>query len=485
MNRFLPVLRTMAPVILIFGLTMSFPLALSHGLADGAATAYAEGMAITAGSGLVLLMLTRRHAGDLQVRDGFLMVTLAWTVLPAFATLPLLLHLPGLGFTDAYFETAAAMTTTGASVLTGLDLLPPSINIWRGMLQWIGGMGVVVLAVAILPPLGVGGRQLFRAETPGPMKDSNLTPRMIETAKGLWTVYVALTALAFLSYKIAGMSWLDALMHAFTTLSLGGYSTHDASYAYFDSSRIEFVAIVFMLIAGINFGTHFLAFRGRSLEAYRADPEVAAYSAVVLGSVLGVAGYLWHAGMYPEFGAALRFAAFNVVSIATTTGYASTDYGAWPIFAPLWMLLLACFASCSGSTGGGVKMIRAQVMSLQALREMRRLLHPSAHIPLRVGRLAVENNAVFAVLAFMLVFGATSIVSTLLLTASGLDVVTAASAAIASVTNTGPGLNGVGPATSYAHLGAAQKWICIATMILGRLELLTVLVVATPGFWRR
>jgi len=480
-----PVFYVLAPMISIFGAAMLLPMLVAHVFADAARAAYDEAVAVTVIAGAVLWFVARSRRAELQLHHGYLLVALTWTVLPAFAALPLLLALPGLSFTDAYFETASAMTTTGATVLVGLDQLPPSINVWRAMLQWLGGMGVVVLAVAVLPMLGVGGRQLFRAETPGPMKDQKLTPRIAQTAKGLWTVYFLLTMLALLAYRAAGMTWLDALVHAFTTMPLGGYSTHDASFAYFDSAMVEAVAVAFMLAAGVNFGTHFLAFRGRSLAPYRRDPEVLAFFLVLLVSCWGVAAYLRLTGTYGDWVTAARFAAFNVVSIATTTGYASTDYNKWPLFAPLWMLALCVFASCSGSTGGGIKMIRAQLLWRHTGRLLKSVIHPRGHFVLKLRDLRIENQVIFGMLAFMVMFGLTTTLATLLLAATGLDFTSAVTAAIASITNTGPGLGVVGPAGNYASLSDIQKWVCIAAMLLGRLELFTLLVVFTPAFWKR
>jgi trk system potassium uptake protein TrkH len=480
-----PVVQVLSPVIALFGAAMLLPLAVAHLVSDSAQRAYDLAVLITIGAGALLWLATRRQRAELQFHHGYLLVALIWTVLPAFAALPLLFGIPGLSLTDAYFETASAMSTTGATVLVGLDNLPASINLWRAMLQWLGGMGVVVLAVAILPLLGIGGRQMFRAETPGPMKEQALTPRIAQTAKGLWGIYAALTVLCALSYWAAGMSGLDALIHAFTTMPLGGYSSHDASFGYFNSATIETVTVVFMLIAGVNFGTHFLAFSGRSLAPYRNDPEVLAFFLVLLASCWGVAAYLRLTGAYPDLLTAARFATFNVVSIATTTGYASTDYNQWPIFAPLWMLTLCVFASCSGSTGGGIKMIRAQLLWLHAGRVLKALIHPRAHLVVKLRHRTVGNNAIYGILAFFVVFGGTTIAATLLLAATGLDFLSAATAAIACITNTGPGLGMVGPAGNYASLTDLQKWVCTAAMLLGRLELFTLLVVFTPAFWRR
>jgi len=483
--RFVAVVNVLSRVLLLFAVSMLLPWGISFLLGDGARAAFGWSLAATFGAALLLWLATLRERRELQVRDGFLLVALVWTVLPAFATLPLLLSIQGLSFTDAYFEAVSGLTASGATVLAGLDQLPPSINIWRGLMIWLGGMGVIVLAVAILPLLGVGGSQLFKAETPTPMKDTKLTPRIAETAKGLWLVYVGFTLACILAYWLAGMTPIDALMHGFTTMGLGGFSTHDASYAHWNSPAIEAVAIVFMVIAAINFATHFLAWRRVSSRPYRRDPEAKAMLLVLVLSVLLVAGYLFLTGVYDEFGTALRYAAFNVVSLATTTGYANTDYGQWPIFAPLVMLFLSSFVSCSGSTGSGMKMIRAQILFKQIFRELLRTIHPRIYNPVKLSAIPLSNATVFAVLAYLFMYTSSVVVLTLLLTASGLDVISGFSAAVASLNNTGPGLGEVGPATTYANLTDTQTWICSFAMLLGRLELLTLLVVFTPAFWRK
>ena len=485
MVRVAAVLNVLSVVLAVFALAMAFPLAASFLYADAALHAYDEAVLITFASGLALWGFTRGRREELKPRDGFLLVALTWTVVPAFATLPLMIYLPDLSFTDAYFEAVSGLTTSGATTLSGLDKLPPSINLWRTMLVWMGGMGVVVMAVAILPLLGAGGSQIMKAETPGPMKDTKLTPRITETAKGLWVVYVIITVACILSMKAAGMTWFDAVVHSFSTMGLGGFSSHDQSFGYFNSPAIEAVTIIFMLVAGINFGTHFLAFRKRSFKPYRVDPEAGVYLAVVILSCFAIAWFLLAHHVYPGFWTALRYASFNVVSIATTTGFANTDFSLWPIFAPVWMLFLSCFATCSGSTGGGIKMVRAELMVRQALRELVRIVHPRALIPIKLSGQTVENNIVFAVLAFMLVYGGTMIVMTMLLAASGLDIVTAFTAVVACLNNMGPGLGQVGPALNYAVLNDFQTWVCTASMLLGRLELFSLLVVFTPAFWRK
>jgi len=484
MKRFLPVLRVFSILLMCFALTLLVPLALSWFWQDGATTAYDEAFLIAFGTGMSLWLATRRAQRELKTRDGFLMVVMVWTLFPLFACLPLMLQLK-VSFTDAYFEAASGLTTTGATVLANLDTLPPSINLWRGMMVWLGGMGLIVLAVAVLPLLGIGGRQMFKAETPGPMKDTQLTPRLAETAKGLWVVYGGVTVLCILALHFAGMSWFDAVMHAFSTMGLGGFSSHDASFGYWNSPAIEAVTIVFMLLAGINFATHFLAARGRTLYPYAHDPEVAWYLTVVIVSVLGIAAFLQTTGTYESFATALRFSAFNVVSIATTTGFANTDFALWPMFAPVWMLFLSSFATSAGSTGGGIKMMRAIVLYKQIYRELLNAMHPRAVYPIRVGRGMVPQSVLTAVLAFSFAYMCIIVAFTLLMLLSGLDIVTAFTAVVASLNNTGPGLGEVGPSTTFESLDDFQTWVCTFAMLLGRLEIFTLLVVLTPAFWRK
>ncbi|MBW8328633.1 MAG: TrkH family potassium uptake protein [Thiobacillus sp.] len=484
MSRLAPVLNVLSKVIMLFSIAFLVPLTLSWMLDDGAQRAYDEAIVITFAAGVLTWLFTRKSQRELQTRDGFLLVVLAWTSLPAFATLPLLIYMPDLSFTDAYFETVSGITTTGSTILSGLDTLPMSINLWRGLLVWLGGMGLIVLAVAILPLLGVGGMQIYKAETPGPMKDTKLTPRITETAKGLYLIYVGISVACGLSFWLAGMTPFDAVMHTFSTMGLGGFSSHDASFGYWNSPVIEAVTVVFMLVAGINFSTHFLAWRQRAPTAYRHDPEVRWFLTVTLGSALLIAVYLTALRVYPDFFQALRFALFNTVSIATTTGFANTDFNQWPFFAPLFMLFLSSFASCSGSTGGGMKMVRAQLLFRQGKRELTRLVHPAARLPVKLAGQVVPNNVIYAVLAFAFLYVFAIIIMTLLMTASGLEFITAFSAVVASINNMGPGLNQVGPATTYAILTDFQTWICTIAMLLGRLELLTVLVVFTRAFWR-
>ncbi|MDD2685790.1 MAG: potassium transporter TrkG [Gallionella sp.] len=486
MGRTLTVIHALGLLLVVFSAAYVIPVVTALIYDDSAMLLdFLLAMLWTASSGLLMWLLTRHYKGELSIRHGYLLVVAMWTAMPLFATIPLLLTVPGLSLTDAYFETMSGMTTTGGTVLVGLDNLPPAINVWRHELNWIGGLGIIVLAVAVLPLLGIGGRQLFKAETPGPMKDSALTPRIADTARNLWLVYVAITVICILMLKWAGMSWLDAVCHAFSAMGLGGFSTHDASIGYFNSPLIEFIMIVFMLIAVLNFATHFLALRARSFAVYRQDPEAFTSLWVILGSCVGIAFFLWWNGVYSEFLTALRHASFNLVSIATSSGYASVDYAQWPIFAPLWMMLLTATVASAGSTGGGIKMIRTLVLVKQAGREFVKLLHPAAVNPMKIGGQVIANNIVFSVLGFIFLYFMVIATLTFLLLISGLDFISAFTAVLAMVNNCGPGLGVVGPASNYQGLTDFQTWVCTFGMLVGRLEIFTVLILFTPRFWQR
>jgi trk system potassium uptake protein TrkH len=452
---------------------------------DDAERAFVIATIVTAVAGLLMSVATRRFRRELQPRDGFVLVGMTWLVLPAFGALPLVLAVPGLSITNAYFEAMSAFTATGATALSGLDTLPLSVNVWRCFMQWVGGLGIIVLAVAILPLLGVGGSQLFKAEFSGPLKDQKLTPRIADTARVLWGTYFGLSAACFLAYRLGGMSWTDAFLHMCSTVSLGGFSNYDASFGHFQSPLLEMIAVVFMMLAGISLLMYFTLWRARSVRPLLRNPEVVAFYVVILGAIVLIAGYLlWH-DTYDEPWQAVRHTVFHVVSVATTTGYASADYAQWPLFAPLLMILLGCFATCAGSTGGGIKMIRMLLLLKQARRELVRIVHPNVVNPVTLGPNAVSDRVMQAVIAYMMIYGASLVGLTMLLLFSGLDVVTAFTAVIACVNNIGPGLGDVGPAVNYGVLSDFQTWVCTFAMLLGRLELLSVLVLFTPQFWRR
>jgi len=481
---FLAVAHILGVVIALFSFAFLVPLGFAYFGEDAAMSAYGESILITALVGVIMALSTRRFKRELHPRDGFLLVALVWLLLPVFAAIPLVKYFPDLSLAKAYFEAVSGLTTTGATVLSGLDDLPRSILIWRSFLQWLGGMGILILALAVLPLLGVGGMQVYRAEIPGPIKDSKLTPRIAETAKLLWSVYLFLSLACFFSYWAAGMSWFDALVHTGSTMALGGLSSHDASLGYFNSPLIEAVAIVFMLIAGINFAMHFLALRQMSLAPYWSCPQAKWFFLTAIGGSVVIGGFLFVEGVYPSLGESMRHAFFNVVSVATTTGYATQDYSLWPAFAPWFMLFLSAFATSSGSTGSGIKMIRLVLLIKQARREMLLIIHPRLIRPVQLGDNVVSNQVIFAVLAYMLFYGATVMVMSFALLLSGLDPITAVSAVLSSVNNLGPALGEVGPMSTYAVLTDFQIMVCAMTMLLGRLELLTLLVVLLPMFWQ-
>jgi trk system potassium uptake protein len=481
----LGVAHVLGLMLAVFGVTYLLPIVCSLIYRDGLAAEFVIAAAITSGVGVSIALLTRGKARELKPRDGFLLATLAWTLIPVVATIPLLLTLPGLTFTDAFFETMSGITTSGGTVLAGLDDLPPSINLLRHALHWYGGMGIIVLAVAILPLLGVGGMQLVKAEMSGPVKDEKLTPRITATAKSLWTVYFALTVAGIVALRLAGMDWFDAICHSFSAIALGGFSTHDASVGHFDSAPIEMVLTVMMVVASLSFARHFVAMRSLSLRPYRRDPEGKAIFLILSVTVLAVAVGLTVENHYLSFGEALRHSLFNVVSIASTTGFVSQDYEKWPIFAPVWLLFLSSILCSTGSTGGGIKMFRTLLLARQAGRELKLLVHPNAMWPVRIGGKTVPERIGDSVLAFIFLYFMTVVTLTFAMLLTGLDFTSSFSAVVASVNNLGPGLGIVGPSTTFQSLTDAQTWICVVGMLLGRLEIFSVLVLLTPTFWRK
>ena len=479
------VVHLLGSVLVLFSALYSLPILAALYYHESAIVPFLAGALSSLGGGLLLRRSTLRFRTDLKPRDAYLLVTLTWLVLAAVATVPLLMLLPGLSFTHAYFESMSGLSTTGSTVLAGLDGLPHAVNMWRASLSWLGGMGIIVMAIAILPLLGIGGMEMYRSETPGPVKDAKLTPRIAQAAKLLWFVYAGLTATCAVALRAAGMNWFDAICHAFAVLSLGGFSTHDASVGYFHSPLIEAVLMVFMLVAAINFATHFVALRKGEPATYRRDPE-AKWTLVWIGlSCVGVSIHVWLHNVYPDFATAFRYVSFNLVSIATSCGLVNTNYGQWPVFAPMWMLFLSCVCASSGSTGGGIKVFRVLVLGKQSLREMFALVHPQAVAPLKIAGQLVSNRVVFSVLAFIFLYFIANVVLTFALLISGLDFTSAVSAIVASMNNAGPGLNVVGPGSTYGTLSDFQLWMCTVAMLLGRVEIFTVLVLFTPTFWRK
>jgi trk system potassium uptake protein TrkH len=474
-------------ILAAFGLVYLLPIGCSLVTGDGLWPTFLLCAALTSATGLLLAAATYRYRRPLKPRDGFMLVTLGWILLPASATLPLLLAIPGLTFTRALFEAMSGLTTTGSTVLTGLDTLAPSLNFWRESLTWVGGLTGIVLAMGVMPLLGIGGMQLYKAEAPGPVRDERLEPRMTEAARSVWLVYMLLTVAGAVGLRLSGMSWFDAVCHAFSAVSLGGFSTHDAGIAYFHSAAVQVVLMMLMLAASINFTRHFVALRRMTLKPYGNDPELKAMAAVLVVSIAVIAILLTADHVYPTFDTALRYAAFNVISMATTTGWVATghaSYRVWPAFVPIWLLFLSGIVCSTGTSGGGIKMFRTLVLVRQAGRELKLLVHPSAVSPVRIGGRSIPQRAANAVLAFIvLYFAATALLLfAMLLTGMGFD--TAFRVVVASINNTAYGLAGQ-TGWNLHSLNPVQTWICTVAMLLGRLEIFSVIVLFTRTFWRK
>lgn len=476
--------RILGLLLMAFSLSMLPPIGVSLFYDDGSLNAFLAGFACVALFGLLLWLPARKEYREMRARDGFVVVAGFWSVLGLAGGVPLLLSAdPDIGLTDAAFEAVSGLTTTGSTILTGLDSMPESILYYRQQLQWLGGMGIIVLAIAVLPMLGVGGMQLFRAEITGPMKETRITPRIAETAKGLWYIYLGLTVACALAYWLAGMTPFDAIGHAYSTVGIGGFSTHDASIGYFDSHMIEMIASVFMLIAGVNFALHFMAVRRRMVSHYVQDPEFNTYilmQAVLIG---GVILYLIASNVYDSGLDAAVKGLFQAVSISTTTGFASADFATWPGFLPVLLIFSSFAGACAASTSGGIKVIRIRLLATQGAREITRLIHPNAEIPAKLGRRIVPQRVLDSVWAFFSVYVALFVVMMLILMAMGHDQVTAFSAVAAALNNLGPGLGDV--AANFTTLDVVSKWVLIVAMLMGRLEIFTLLVILTPAFWQR
>lgn len=477
--------RILGMLLMVFSSTMLPPIFLSWIYLDGTFESFFYAFAVTLITGIVLWLPAKNIRKELRLRDGFIIVVLFWTVLGLFGALPLVLSPQlNISFTDSLFESISGLTTTGATVLIGLDNLPMTILYYRQQLQWLGGMGIIVLAVAIMPMLGVGGMQMYRAETPGPVKDNKLTPRIAETAKALWYIYLSLTVTCALAYWLAGMSPFDAISHSFSTVAIGGYSTHDNSMGYFNEiPMVEFVAIIFMFISAVNFSLHFSAIHHRSLRGYFKDSEFKAYVYVLLTIAVITTSYLWYQGVYNTPGSTLLNSIFQTVSIGTTTGFTTQAYHLWPGFLPVLLLFSSFIGGCAGSTGGGMKVIRFVMLLKQGWREVMRVIHPNAVIPIKLGEKPISNKVLDAVWGFFAAYIAIFSIMLLLLMMDGLDQVTAFSAVAACINNLGPGLGDVG--SNYGDISDFSKYVLSLAMLLGRLEIFTLLVLFTPAFWRR
>lgn len=438
---------------------------------------------ITFLAGLSLYFLTKsQEKVELKHRDGFAIVTFSWVIMSMFGSLPYMLSDVSLSFTNAYFESMAGFTTTGASVLSNLEELPKGILLWRSLTQWMGGMGIIVFSLAILPMLGAGGMQLFRAEVPE-IGVEKLKPRIIDMAKSLWYIYAGLTAILMVLLFTAGMSFFDAVCHAFTTMATGGFSTKSLSVAYFRNGYIDVIITVFMFLAGINFSLHFYALRGK-LSRFGKSSEFKFYCSVAFTGIAIITASTMLSGHYSVL-EALRFSSFQVVSIMTTTGFATADYELWPVLSQMLLLCLMFFGGMVGSTGGGMKQVRILLMLKQAYRELYHLIHPHAVTALKLDEKNVPKETLGGIWGFLFLFILISVVSTIIMTALGIDLITSASSVISAMSNVGPALGETGPVDNYSAIPSAGKWVLVLCMLIGRLEIYTVILLFIPIFWKK
>jgi trk system potassium uptake protein TrkH len=475
--------RILGLLLMLFSVSMLVPAAVSLLYGDGQFDLFLDAFGIVLVAGLLAWLPARHSTGDLRLRDGFLVVALFWSVIGIAGAVPFFLaDVPRMTFTEAVFESASGFTTTGATVLVGLDALPPSILYYRAQTQWLGGIGIVVLAVALLPLLGIGGMQLLKAETTGPMKETKVTTRITGTAKALWLVYVVLTLAGVAAYWLAGMSLFDAVGHSFAAVSTGGFSSHDASIGFFASQTIEYITIALMVLGGVNFTLHFLVWRSRRLGDYWRDSEFRAYLAVLAATTLvSLAVLVWNEVHSHPF-TSLRSALFHAVSVQTSTGFTTENFALWPGALPVLLMFTTFIGGCAGSTAGGMKVVRWLLVLKQGSREVTRLIHPSAEVAVKLGGKPIGPRVVEAVWGFFAVYLVVFTLLMLLLMGTGVDQITAFSAVATCINNVGPGLGEV--ASNFQSVNPAGLWICTLAMLLGRLEIFPILVLLSPGFWR-
>ncbi|NTS78690.1 potassium transporter [Catenovulum sp. SM1970] len=477
------IIRILGILVALFSSTMIPPALVSLIYKDGAGLPFVLAFMFTLTAGMMMWYPQRKQKGDLKAREGFLIVVSFWLVLGAFGSVPLtLLEEPDLTLSDAVFESFSGLTTTGATVLTGIEYLPKAVQFYRQQLQWLGGMGIIVLAVAVLPMLGIGGMQLYRAETPGPVKDSKMTPRIADTAKHLWYIYLTLTVTCALAYWLAGMSLFDAICHSFSTIAIGGFSTYDASIGHFNSPLINTICVVFLIISGINFALHYGAVRGKTIMGYLRDTEFKVFIAIQVVLTLICFYVLFNHDVFETPELAFNHAMFQAVSISTTAGFATDSFATWPLLLPLLLVFSSFIGGCAGSTGGGMKVVRVFLLYLQGQRELNRLVHPKAVFCIKLGKKALPDKVVDAVWGFFSAYAVVFVLIMLALLATGLDNITAFSATAACLNNLGPGLGEV--AAHFGDIPDVGKWILVIAMIFGRLEIFTLLVLFTPMFWR-
>ncbi len=476
--------KVLGVLLMFFSLSMLTPVPVSWYYHNHDSWPFVLAFAITCFTGLVLWLFGRRSRQELRTRDGFLIVFLVWFVLGLFGSLPFMLsYSPHIPWSDAFFETISGLTTTGATTLQQIDTIPRAVLYYRQQLQFLGGMGIIVLAVAIMPLIGVGGMQLYKAETTGPMKDNKLTPKITQTAKALWLIYVALNIACTIGYWLAGMPLFDAIGFAFATVSTGGYATHNASIAFYPSDAVYIVSIVFMILGGMNFSLHYVALWRMKLQVYWRDQECRAYLIFYLVISLLVAATLLIAGAYHHVGSALIQGTYQVVSFATTTGFVSdATYAQWPLFLPILLLLMGIIGGCAGSTTGGMKIIRLLLYRRQIGREISQLIHPHGTFSVKLHNQIVPGRVISSAWAFLAAYVTIFVVFWLLLMATGMDIKSSFSAIATCMSNTGPGLGGV--ATDFGGISSFARWVLTISMLVGRLEVFTVLVLLSPAFWR-
>jgi trk system potassium uptake protein TrkH len=485
MSQLKTICKLIGLLLVLFSFTMLTPLIVNAIYHDGHPPAYIYSFGLTFITGLMLWYPTRHHHYELKTRDGFLIVSLFWVVICFFASLPFMLSLhPTNGLTDSLFEAVSGFTTSGGSVMPELENLPHAILFYRQQLQFLGGMGIIVLAVAVLPILGVGGMQLYRAETPGPMKDTKLTPRITGTAKALWYIYLVLTLLCIVAYYAAGMTLFDAIGESFATISTGGFNLHNNSFAYYNSTAIEMIACVFMLLGSVNFSLHFIAFQERQLRHYWQDEELRFYLLFLLGCCLLITlSLITHDVFIHQKHMAITKSLFNVISLSTTTGFTSAPFSIWPNFAPILIMLLAIIGGCAASTSGGIKIVRFLLFFKGTRREMRQLIHPSAVLNIKLGGETLSRPILQSMWGFLSIFISLFILLTLILLALDNDLLTSFSAVTATLANAGAGLGRI--SNNFATLSVPTKWILMAGMLLGRLEIFSILVLFSPSFWKK
>jgi trk system potassium uptake protein len=481
LSAYAPVQRIVGVLLMFISIGFVPPLIFALVNSDGAAVAFAASLVLVPAAGMALYWPVRNATRDLRITDGFLVVVACWGAVCLAGAIPFVLGL-NASLADAVFESTSGITTTGATVFSGLGDMPISIRWYRQQLQWMGGLGIIVLAVAILPMLRVGGMQVYKAEATGPIKESRLTPRIAETAKALWLIYIGLTAVCAAAYWAAGMSLFDAVTHAFTTIATAGFSTHDGSIGHFDSALIDWLVVFFMFIASLNFALHFLALRRATAQVYLKDPELRLFVILLLLISIIIAVLLWRQNVYDNVWDSIRYATFQAVSYTTTTGFGTADVYLWPGTLPLLLILVSALGGCAGATTGGFKIIRVYLLTKQGLRELQRLVHPRAVVPLKLGRRTLNQEVANAVWGFVSLYIVCIVVLTLIVSGIELDLVTAVSVVFSAMNNLGPALGEAG--ANWGSLADGTKWLMSFAMLLGRLEIFTILVLLTPSYWK-